>query len=374
LHARVQIFSARDHSDGSSWQLARKAVAPAFHPRHVSMMNDLCSGAYDEWVARSLEPASRSGAPIDICAEVLAMTVVVICSAGLCYEPSQQECIQLLDDLDNCVKVVFRIYAVIPFSRYFWWAFADGRKGHAARGRTLAFCAKLLEHYRSLPEGARRADSIIGRIDANPTYPSDAQRYADILAFLVAGHDTTALSLAWLLYHLAKQPQAQAALRAELRAMPVAERASSPLLNATIKESMRLDPVAAGGSLRVTTRDFKIGGAAGDAVVPAGCIVWVPYCISFRHASIGAEPHAFRPERWLADGAAKALDEAIFPWASGRRNCVGQALARAELYTLVPRLVCDYTWEVVNDPKPQLGLTWKPQGLTLRARCVQPQA
>ncbi|KAJ1631740.1 cytochrome P450 [Pavlovales sp. CCMP2436] len=83
-------------------------------------------------------------------------------------------------------------------------------------------------------------------------------------------------------------------------------------------------------------------------------------------------PYECRPQRWLEpDGSLVAkgpLADSVFPFSLGRRNCMGQALAKAELYTVVPMLVTDYEWEVLCHPTASLFLTNKPNGLRLRAK------
>lgn len=180
-----------------------------------------------------------------------------------------------------------------------------------------------------------------------------------------AGHDTTALTMAWMLSDLAHAPALQAELRAELRTMQPDERSKSPLLAAVIKEAMRLNPVAAGGSLRQLAKALPL--ADGVTVIPKGSIVQVPYGVLFRMDHVGKAPNEFRPKRWLEANPAPGLAD-VFPFAVGRRNCVGQALALAEVYTLLPMLIADYEWEVVRSPTAALFLTNKPEGLLLRAK------
>jgi cytochrome P450 len=181
------------------------------------------------------------------------------------------------------------------------------------------------------------------------------------------------------LHDLAAHPHEQAKLRAELRA--AAEPSKAPGLAACIQESMRLNPVAAGGSARIVHRDFAVGDGT---VIRRGSQVLLYFLCIFRNERVFSQPDAYLPARWLSDqpdaaaardaappksGACKIAD-AILPFSAGRRNCVGQALAQAELYTTLPQLLINHSWEVVEAPTGQYGLTWKPEGLRLRAARV----
>jgi len=401
----AQIFSARDHSAGSKWQWARKATAKAFHPSHVHAMNVSCAECYTRWMDETLAPAAANGHPLKMCDELLLTTIQFICDAAFGYQLARDEAEAVLHDTQVALEVSFRVFALVPFSETFWWAFAKGRAHRVASRRLLAFSAKMLEAYRSLPDGrkAQMNGTLIAIIDGNAKYGSDAERVAEILMFLIAGahvvrgatprpigavcagapharapsrahlparsgHDTTALAVAWVLSDLAHHAHDQAELRAELHAMPPAERSKSALLAAVIKESMRLNPVAAGGSVRQLEQALPLPG--GKAVLPEGAIVVVPFGVLFRRPHIGDAPNEFRPRRWLAGGPDADRLADVHPFSLGRRNCVGQALALAELHTVVPMLLAEYEWEVVQSPRAELFLTNKPEGLMLRAKRV----
>jgi cytochrome P450 len=368
---KATLFTARNHSNSSIWHTRRKALAHSFHPKTVAAMNLSCGACYANWITETLKPAARDATALDVCHELLLTTIKFICDAGFAYDVSTEAAQAVLDDLDAIMPAAFRTFPFVPFSRQFWWTFPQGRKCMAAVGRNEAFAQRIIDAYRALP-AARKTEltgSLVAQLDAN-IYNDDGERRAELLTFLIAGHDTTALSVAWILSDLAHNPTVQAELRAELRNTPPAERASLPLLAACIKESMRLNPVAAGGSLRQTTRDFSVG----PHFVPKGAIAHCAFGLIFTSDLIGEAPNEFRPRRWLeADGSLITkgpLFDSVFPFSIGRRNCVGMALAKAEVYTVAPMLIADYEWEVVMSPTSCHFLTNKPDGLRLRAKKI----
>lgn len=366
-----QIVSARDHAVGSKWHAARKSAAKAFHPAHVQAMNHSCGKCYSRWLDEALAPAARDAHPIDVCHELLVTTLQFICEAGFAFEMPAEEARAVLADIGTSLEVAFRIFAMVPLSRTFWWAFPQGRDCMAASERCIRLARTMLERYRNLPpeRKAKLAGTLVASIDGNAAYASDEERWADILIFLIAGHDTTALTVAWALSDLAHAPEVQAELRAELRSMPPAERSKSPLLAAVIKESMRLNPVVAGGTLRKLAKDLLL---ADGTTIPKGAIVHMPFGLIFRAPQVGDAPDEFRPERWLTSRSDLAPGLAdVFPFSLGRRSCVGQALALAELYTVLPMLLADFDWTVVASPRAALFLTNKPEGLKLRATPVE---
>ena len=190
---------------------------------------------------------------------------------------------------------------------------------------------------------------------------------------MVGGHDTTALTVSRALYDLAAHPEEQEAVRAELRAASDKSK-PGPRLSAALKESMRLGPVAGGGSIRQTSKDYAL---PDGTVIPAGSVVQIPFHGMFRHEQTFEDPDEFRTERWLESLDSKGSDQgreqlatAYMPFSLGRRNCVGQALAQSQLNTVLPMLFADYHWEVVQAPISETFLTTKPAGLLLRAHRV----
>jgi cytochrome P450 len=296
--------------------------------------------------------------------------------------------------------------------------YSDCRAAAAASERSMRFALRLLDRYRALgaAEAAPLQGSLVALIVQNASYADERARAADVLALLIAGHDTTAYQLGWALSDLAGHAHEQAALRealavageprecAELaRAIQVSRvmppraalscfswwraagsrahaltrgRAVLAYASTRAQESMRLHCVAAGGSVRVLARDLPLPancqgrGAAGGRHtrhIPKDSVVQVHAHTMLHDAEVFAAPDSYDPERWasIPDWGAVA-----FPFALGRRNCVGQALARVEMAAVVAALVARFEMEVAAEPAPSYCLTYKPSGLRLRLRPV----
>uniref|UniRef100_A0A7S0QJV4 Cytochrome P450 n=1 Tax=Cryptomonas curvata TaxID=233186 RepID=A0A7S0QJV4_9CRYP len=188
---------------------------------------------------------------------------------------------------------------------------------------------------------------------------------------LVAGHDTTGYTLAWTLVELARNPPVQERLLAELDAANPGRGPWGPerlgglvCLGGVIKEAMRLWPVAALGSGRVVEGDLP----AGEFTVPRGAETLLPFFVIHR---TGIErPDEFVPERWEDPAAADALGRLFLPFASGRRNCVGQNLAMLELRMVLAALVQRFSVALAPGAEvtAESFLTMRPAGALLLAR------
>ena len=99
-----------------------------------------------------------------------------------------------------------------------------------------------------------------------------------------------------------------------------------PYLAACIKESMRLMPVAGGGTGRIVGKE---GAMVAGGYVPPGVELWVPFFALHRCPAWGDDADRFNPDRWLnaADPAGPDDARRFLPFSAGARSCVGQALA-----------------------------------------------
>ena len=267
---------------------------------------------------------------------------------------------------DPARKHLLRLLPAALASRCFPLAAAAD---HAAR-RNMQIAQLVLDRFRqrrdeaSPEERAAMDETILGHLVNNNAYASERMRCADVQIFLVAGHDTTGYTLAWLLCELARCPERAARLRDDLARSQPAE--AAPYLGACVHETLRLWPVAAMGSARETLEPIEL---ADGTRIPSGSICQLPFLLLHRLADIPA-PDEWRPERWL-DGEGKLrTPEGLLPvaFSLGPRNCVGQALAMAELKRVTAALASRFVFEAVEPPTPDFFLTLKPSGARLRAR------
>jgi cytochrome P450 len=181
---------------------------------------------------------------------------------------------------------------------------------------------------RAAPDLAQR-DDILSLLlqarheDGSPM--SDEELRDELMTLLVAGHETTASSLAWAVERLVRHPEMLERLRAE------AAGGEDEYVDAVIKETLRLRPILA-LVVRKLTEPMEIGGwelPAGVTVAP--CIYLVQ-----RRPDVYPEPLRFRPERFLEQPAGTY---GWFPFGGGVRRCVGASFALFEMRVVLQTLV-----------------------------------
>jgi len=185
----------------------------------------------------------------------------------------------------------------------------------------------------------------------------------NLLTFIVAGHETTALTLAWSLYLCAFDQEVQDRARAEARGV-LGDRACTgedvehlPYIRQIVDEALRLYPPA-GMVSRTAMADDTLCGRE----VKKGDTVILPIYALHRSHLLWEEPDAFRPERF-ADR--KAIDRyAYLPFGDGPRICIGASFAIQEAVIILATLLNRYRFTPVKgrDPDPVMILTLRPEG------------
>ncbi len=193
--------------------------------------------------------------------------------------------------------------------------------------------------------------------DENGEALSDEELHDELVTLLLAGHETTASALVWMLYWIHYLPEVQQKLRAELAELddpdPMAI-AKLPYLTAVCQEALRIYPITPTTFVRVLRQPMTMAGysfAAGTALMPATYII-------HQNPDVYPEPKQFRPERFLERQYAP---HEYLPFGGGHRRCIGSALAMMELKLGVATLLQDFEL-MLPHPRP---LTPARRGLTL---------
>ena len=207
--------------------------------------------------------------------------------------------------------------------------------------------------------------------DENGGAMSDAELHDEIVTLLLAGHETTASAIVWMLYWIHYLPEVQQKLRAELEALgpdpdPMAI-AQLPYLTAVCQEALRIYPITPTTFIRRLREPMTLAGyrfKAGTALMPATYII-------HQRPDLYPEPKQFRPERFLERQFAP---HEFLPFGGGHRYCIGSALAMMELKLSIATLLADFELALLHS-RPLLparrGLTMAPPAamkLKIKAR------
>ena len=173
-----------------------------------------------------------------------------------------------------------------------------------------------------------------------------------IMSTIGAGADTTAGTLTYTLYFLCKHPEATKKLEDELRNALDKDSLSYPpkwaevnrllFLEAVLKESMRVMPIAAWGLDRVVPRG---GATICGKYIPAGTVVGCHIDSVMQDTEVyGEDSTEFRPERWIAasEEQRRRMDRAFIAFSAGKRICMGIHIAWLELKKALPMMIMNF--------------------------------
>ncbi len=384
------VFSA----EGEAWRNQRRIVMASFAPGHIRQyfpqMTKVTARLQSRW-----RKAAQSGAGLALQPELMRYTVDTIAGLALGEDintlEADDEIIQ--QHLDKVLPSIFRrALSSMPYWRWFKTK-ADRELATsveiinqeiarfvAQARQQIADEPGLREKPRNLLQAMLVAADAPGESTSGAAPFDDAAIAGNVLTMLLAGEDTTANTVAWLIYLLHRRPASLERLTAEIlqtlgdaRGKPEAFTPelmdSMPYLDACINEAMRLKPVAPFISLQAL-QDTQIA----DVKVPKGTLIWGV----MRHDSVSEpyfqRPDAFEPERWIAEeasGAHSSAKRVAMPFGAGPRVCPGRYLALLEMKMSMSMLLSSFTIASVSTPdggeaKEGMYFTMSPQGLTLR--------
>lgn len=213
------------------------------------------------------------------------------------------------------------------------------------------------------------------RVEEGPGQLLEGHVHMSVVDLFIGGTETTASTLSWAVAFLLHHPEIQRRLQEELdrelgpgascSRVTYKDRARLPLLNATIAEVLRLRPVVPLALPHRTTRPSSIFGYD----IPEGMVVIPNLQGAHLDETVWEQPHEFRPDRFLEPGA----NPSALAFGCGARVCLGESLARLELFVVLLRLLQAFT--LLPPPVGALpSLQPDPYcGVNLKVQPFQPQ-
>ncbi len=338
--------------NGDRHRRQRRMMRPAFS-------RQVLGGYHDDMVALIGRRLDRwpEGGQLDVAREMsdLVLEVLMNCMFGL---EVGEESAELGDMAARYLRGLVSLRVImmpldVPWTPY---------------GRFLRFCegfeARLLSVIRERRERHRPARDVLSLLisahDDEGKGLTDEELIGHVSLLLLAGHETTAYALTWTLLLLAQHPEVYADLLDEVDGKlhggpPSPEQlAELPLLDAVIKESMRLFPPTYMLFFREGRSPFQLGPYS----MPVGSRVVLSPLVTHRMEEIYPEPNRFIPTRWF--GLRPSLFE-YFPFGAGPRRCLGAGFAEQEMKIMLSMLVQRYRLRRIDGVR----VDYQARGVTL---------
>jgi len=385
-------------AEGKDWEAQRRMVMAGLDPQHVrAYFPALLRVA--ERLQHRWERSAHEGRDVDLQADLMRFTVDAI--AGLAFGADVDTLGSGDDVIQRHLNLLFpaisRRVLQPPLLRYFH-PLAERRLArsvaavkHAIRGFIAAARARLQADPALRDNPSNLLEAMIAAAESAGSAGGMDDRHiaGNVLTMLLAGEDTTANTLAWMIHLLARHPEALAQAQQEVQdvlgcsgsiaACSYEQFAGLTYIEACMHETMRLKPVAPFIVLQANQET-----AIGDVHVPADAAVILMLRSDCLDERFFPDPKGFSPERWLApSGAGSHAPQAVhaaagakrvsMPFGAGPRVCPGRHLSMLEMKVPAAMLFYRFDIEGVDTPhggeaEERLDFTMAPVGLRMRLR------
>jgi cytochrome P450 len=374
-------------SEGEDWRRHRRLVQPLFSRRDVRVFGPAIAKATQAMLTRW--DSLAAGSEVDIATQMgaLALDVVgrALFSADLTGDAAQ---------MSQAMSAGQRVAVLASFVPLPWGprttrvvkALAR-RVGRTPEGIEGPVGRLIADRRRQLGRAGATAghrdllDVLMTARGEDGSALTETEIGDELATFMLAGHETSAVTLCWALALLSAFPAARERLQQEVDAVlgrrepQAADADRLPWTTAVIAETMRLYPAA-----WTVERDALADDDVAGVPVPAGSTIAIPPYLVHRHPEFWPDPAGFDPARFLPGGppgtavssgarpAGGTPRYAYIPFGGGRRACVGQSFAELETVMVLASIAQRFRLELTaaGIPKPIAAVTLRPGKLPMR--------
>ncbi len=342
--------------DGEAHRHQRRRMMPPFRPNAIATYGESIRAAATERIR-----GWKIGQPLDVLAEMQHITLDVILDITLAPRTVERR--------ETMKRVVERFLALgtSPLATLLLWVTPRDRVTNlvyrparpirigsvSLRPGIVLPWAPIVEAQDALDAilyeeiAARRHDTsrcgddllslLMSARDEDGQGMTDVELRDQMVTLLLAGHETTATTLAWTLAHLLENGAEWTRLSTRLAAMASARNdltiedvVEEPLLDGVLRESMRLSPVAP-----TVGRHLRVPMKLGRVELPAGVNAIACVYLTQRRGDLFEQPLRFSPDRWVGQ---RTNPYQFFPFGGGARRCLGMALAYYEMKIILAEI------------------------------------
>lgn len=356
-------------SEDDFWLRGRRMMQPSFHRKRIETYSDTMLRGTHSQLLRWQDGSVNA---VDQDMKRLTLDIVTICLFGAHTNDSTA--------VGRAFTEVSHHYATIGGNPLIpvWLPIPANRRYRRALSELETIVQRMIQVKQSEIQAGLHSDDLLAlllemRDDANRGM-SKQQVRDEVMTMLLAGHETTALTLSYTLYLLARYPSIQAKLVKELETVLGGDAPGLDTiqqlhyLDQVIKESMRLYPPAYAIGREACAEDT----IAGYLIPRRAQLVVCPYTMH-RNPRYYEHPHSFYPERWTEAFQRSLPRFAYLPFGGGPRQCIGRDFALLEMQLVLATMLQQVTFELVEDSMPtlQAAITMRPRdGIQLRVRRI----
>lgn len=348
-------------AEGAEWRWQRRAASPVFTHRNIANLAPLMSMAAERAVQRFEGAGKRA---VDAYDEMITTTFEVI--SDVTFSGGSFDRDQVHHAIDQYINEAGRV-SIMDILGFPDWVPRPERVAGRRKLKEMHALANSVIEERQRHGGEGVPDLLDLLLEGED--PETKQRMSldqlrdNLMTFIVAGHETTALTLSWAIYLMARYPEHQKRARQEAQSVLQGRIAgaddvpSLPFIRQVIDETLRLYPAAAIISRTAMAPDTLCG----REVRPKDSVIVPIYALHRSHVLWG-NPDAFDPSRFENPKSIKRY--AYLPFGDGPRICIGASFALQEAIIILATLLSRFEFEMVAGKEPELEMifTLRPKG------------
>ncbi|MFN7090299.1 MAG: cytochrome P450 [Allorhizobium sp.] len=363
-------------ADGAHWKWQRQSVASAFRPASLEALQPAMISAAEDARDRLLNLVEGTA---DIGHEMMRTTFDIIVetmmSGGHGIDVGRVE-----RSITDYLEPSGWTFALGVMGAPHWMPYPGRSKAMAAVRFLRSSLARVIDERRR--GGQERHDLVTMLLSAKDPETgrtmSDDEMVDNLMTFITAGHETTALGLAWTFDLLSRHPEIEQRVVNEISKLSGGNPITAehiPLLAYTrqvFSEAMRLYPPAP-IITRTALKDFRLGAF----LIPAGTVLLVPIYAVHRHALIWRDAELFDPDRFAPEATKERHRFAYMPFGAGSRVCIGSGFALMEAVAILAVILqkVSLTSVAAKPPAPLMKVTLRPRtNLAMKVRRRLPSA
>lgn len=351
-------------SDGDYWRRQRRLAQPAFHRRRIAgfanTMTEATQVMLEKW---------QDGQTLDLTEAMMHLTLEIAGKTLFSIDLTREA--DTVGEAFTAVNEEIANISAQPFAyerlKYIpWWH--SSKVIHGSTAVLTEVVQKIIDERRA---SGQQKDDLLGmlmeaRDEETGEGMSDQQLRDEVMTIMLAGHETTAVSLAWTFTLLSQHPDVRRKMELELAEVlngRVPTMADIPNLTYTtmiIEESMRLYPPA-----YVMTRYGHKPDNIGGYDTPADAVITLSPYFTHRHPDFWDEPEKFDPERFTPERKAERPRYAYIPFGGGPRQCIGNNFAMAEAILILATISQKYRLNLPPGHHVEMEplITLRPKGV-----------
>jgi len=349
-------------AEGARWRGQRRTASPVFRAQTVNgFIAAMLATAH---ATRARWRSQPSGSTVDVGREMMHLTFEIILETMLSGS-ADVDVLQVERSISDFLESTSWAIVLSALHAPTWTPYPG--RGKSERGRIYLRRTVAERAAGRRRSGERPHDLLSLMMDATDPDTGSGMSEVDvidnILTFIGAGHETTALALTWTFYLLSRHPDIEQKILDEVQSVTGGEPlqpdqvASLTYTRQVIQESMRIYPPVA-MVVRDAIEPFELGG---ETIQP-GNGVFVPIYAIHHHRDLWDEPEIFSPERFAPDAVRARHRYAYLPFGAGPRICIGMGFALLEATAILATLLPAVRLQSPPDfrPTPKVRVTMRP--------------